>query len=457
MKYGAYMAVDYGGGSGRVIAGHYSPDGSLVMDEIHRFGNRQIRLGDHLYWDFLSLFEEMVVGLRKAVEKGIRILSVGIDTWGVDFGLIDGKGNLLSNPICYRDDSTEGYPERLAALRGGAVAHYAEAGIQIMPINSVYRLMSIAEEQPRLLEAADRLLFMPDLFSYFLTGNANVEYTIASTSELIDATSKKWNRGLIRLLNFPERLFGEIVMPGTVRGWLTNEIRRRIGIDYAVPVVAVGSHDTASAVYASLSGKDDGGMTAFLSSGTWSLLGCVVDTPVLDEKACLSGVTNEGSADGRITLLQNITGLWLLQRLMEEWRRENPGLDYDALVGLAEASGYAGVFDVDDHAFDNPSVMSAAIAEWLAGHGVTPPGSVGDYARCVMLSLAERYRMGLLALEDLTGRKITRLNIIGGGSRNRLLNRFTSEAAGIEVVAGPVEATAIGNIALQAHAIRNLE
>ncbi len=453
-----HLAVDYGGGSGRVLTGTFSPDGDLHMTEIHRFGNRQIRLGRHLYWDFPALFEEMIVGLRKAAAiPGARIASVGIDTWGVDFGFIDSSGSLLANPVCYRDEATLPYPDKLAALRGGADRHYAEAGIQVMAINSVYRLMSMADLQPGLIAAADRLLFMPDLFSYFLTGEANVEYTIASTSELLMAEDRCWNRKLIAELGLPERLFGPIVMPGTIRGYLTEEIRERIGIDYGVPVVAVGSHDTASAVYASEANIATDASTAFLSSGTWSLLGCVVSSPVLTETARLGGFTNEGGADGRITLLQNITGLWILQRLMAEWKEEGNAITYDTLVKDAEHADYNAIIDVDDPAFTNPPVMSRAISAWLRDRSIDPPVGYGAIGRCVMLSLADRYRRGLEALEQVTGTRVKRLNIIGGGSRNRLLNRLTAEAAGVEVIAGPVEATGIGSMILQAEATGNAD
>lgn len=448
-----HIAVDYGGGSGRVLAGEFTADGDLHITEIHRFGNRQIRLGHHLYWDFPALFEEMIIGLRKAAAiSDAHIASVGIDTWGVDFGLIDESGSLLANPVCYRDEATLPWPERLASIRGGADRHYAEAGIQIMAINSVYRLMAMADEQPRLIAAADRLLFMPDLFSYFLTGEANVEYTIASTSELLMAADRTWNHKLINELRLPARLFGPIVMPGTVRGHLTADIRARIGIDYDVPVVAVGSHDTASAVYASEANMAADPSTAFLSSGTWSLLGCLVSSPVLTEAARLGGFTNEGGADGRITLLQNITGLWILQRLMEEWRQEGEGISYDTLVSEAERSDYSAIIDVDDPVFTNPPVMSRAISAWLRERSIAPPVGYGAIGRCVMLSLADRYRRGLKALSEVTGTEVKRLNIIGGGSRNRLLNRLTAEAAGVEVIAGPVEATGIGSLLLQAEA-----
>lgn len=452
----AYIAVDYGGGSGRVIAGTILPDGGLRMTEIHRFGNRQIYLGHHLYWDFLSLYEEMITGLRKAVERGFLIKSIGIDTWGVDFGLIDEAGNLLSNPICYRDGATAPYPGRLAEIRGGAGRHYAEAGIQIMEINSVYRLMSIADEQPGLLRIADKLLFMPDLFSYFLTGEANSEYSIASTSELLIAGRGEWNYDLIDKLKLPRHIFAPIVMPGTVRGYLTTDLRTKLGIDYEVPVVAVGSHDTASAVYASSAKTDSSGVTAFLSSGTWSLLGCLTDRPILTEAARIAGFTNEGSADRRITFLQNITGLWILQRLMSEWDNKGIGIDYPTLVSESEKSTYSQIIDVEDPVFANPPSMSVAISEWLSSRGIEAPATQGDTGRCVMLSLADRYRRGIYSIGEIIGRPVTRLNIIGGGSRNELLNRMTAEATGIEVIAGPVEATGIGSILLQAKTLGDI-
>jgi rhamnulokinase len=449
----AHIAVDFGGGSGRVMAGTIDSGGVLHIDEVHRFGNRQVWLGRHLYWDFPALYAEMAEGMRKAVAKGYRIRSVGIDTWGVDFGLIDRAGNLLGNPVCYRDPATAGYPDRLAA----AVApteHYATAGIQVMEINTVYRLMAMTDEQPQFVDAADRLLFMPDLFSYFLTGNANVEYTIASTSELLDARGRIWNFPLIRRLGLPERLFGPIVMPGTVRGMLTADVARQIGVDYDVPVVAVGSHDTASAVFASAATKDPS--TAYLSSGTWSLLGVLLDAPLLSEQARVAGFTNEGGVGGKIRFLQNITGLWILQRLMAQWSERGYGVDYDTVIDEASKACIDSVIDVDDRMFVNPADMESAVCEWCRLHGQQVPSGRGETVRVVIRSLADRYRRGIEALNKLLPSPVKRLNIIGGGSRNGLLNRMTAEAAGVEVTAGPAEATAIGNILLQAIAVKRV-
>lgn len=444
------IAVDFGAGSGRVMSGSVGNDGVMRISELHRFANRRVQLGHHIYWDFPALFAEMLEGLRKAVETGVRIDSIGIDTWGVDFGLIDGAGCLLGNPVCYRDPATAGYPERLGRIVP-VEAHYAEAGIQIMDINTVYRLMAMKDEQPHLLDSASSLLFMPDLFSYFLTGTPNVEYTIASTSELIDARSRGWNFGLIRRLGLPERLFGPIVMPGDVRGYLTEAVKEQLGIDYDVPVVAVGSHDTASAVYASAASASPSD-TAYLSSGTWSLLGVLLDSPMLTEQARTAGFTNEGGVGGKIRFLQNITGLWILQRLVEEWRQQGLTCDYPSLIAQAERAAIGSVIDVDSPAFANPACMQEAIKRYCRGHRLDVPQSQGEVVRVVLESLAQRYARGIEALNQLLPSPVTRLNIIGGGSLNKLLNALTAKAAGVEVIAGPVEATAIGSLLLQAEA-----
>ncbi|MDE7388766.1 MAG: rhamnulokinase, partial [Muribaculaceae bacterium] len=334
-----------------------TPDSTMHVTELHRFANRRVKLGHHTYWDFPSLFAEMLTGIRKAVDSGHHIQSIAIDTWGVDFGLIDEAGCMLGLPVCYRDPSTAGFSARRAEIITDS-EHYSTAGIQIMEINSIYRLMAMADEQPHMLQAASALLFMPDLFSYFLTGEANVEYSIASTSELLDARTRTWNIGLIRRLGLPERIFGQIVMPGTVRGHLTDDVRRQLGISYDVPVVAVGSHDTASAVYASAAALSPAD-TAYLSSGTWSLLGVLLDSPNLSEQARSAGFTNEGGVGGKIRFLQNITGLWILQCLVEQWRQRGLIHDYPALIAEAEKPGSEtdARIDPDEATFANPSDM----------------------------------------------------------------------------------------------------
>ena len=446
----AHLAIDFGGGSGRVIAGS-GEAGALQLDTVSRFPNRQVELGGRIYWDFLSLFEDMKRGIRAAVEKGYRISSIGIDTWGVDFGLIDRHGRLLGNPVCYRDHRTDGLPEQFFATRD-AQAHYAECGTQVMPINTLFQLLSMKQLEDPQLEVADRLLFMPDLFSFFLTGVANVEYTMASTSELMDIRTGEWNFRLIEELGLPRHLFGDIVRPGAHRGVLKAEVMQELGIDYEVPVVAVASHDTASAVHA-IPPAADGALTAFLSSGTWSLLGVLTDTPILSEEARLGGFTNEGGADGKICFLQNITGLWILQRLMAAWKEEGLTTDYGILLAEAEAAAIDSLIDVDDQRLVSPQSMAEAVADCCRTSGQQVPVTQGEMVKCVLRSLADRYRRAIEGLNALLPRPVERLRIIGGGSQNGYLNRLTSLATGLPVEAGPVEATAIGNIRCQQQAL----
>ncbi|MDM8253308.1 rhamnulokinase [Phocaeicola barnesiae] len=441
-----YLAIDFGGGSGRVMAG-YPSGGELQLETIYRFQNRQVRMNGHIYWDFLSLFEDMKKGIRMAVDKGYRIRSIGIDTWGVDFGLIDKLGNLVGNPVCYRDSRTDGMPEQVFG-RIDPRTHYAVAGTQVMAINTLFQLYAMKLEGNPQLEIADKLLFMPDLFSYFLTGVANNEYSIASTSELMDIRNCRWNYPLIRELGLPEHLFCDIVMPGESRGVLKPEVMEELGLDYEVEVIAVASHDTASAVYA-VPSADNGEVTAFLSSGTWSLLGVLTDAPILTEEARVNGFTNEGGAEGKICFLQNITGLWILQKLMGEWAEAVQCTDYDVLIPAAEEAQFASVIDVDDAQFTSPVNMADTIVSYCRESGQQVPQTQGEFVKCVLLSLAERYKKGIEGLNRLLPRPVTKLQIIGGGSQNRYLNRLTAQATGLQVAAGPVEATAIGNIRAQ--------
>lgn len=446
----AYIAADFGGGSGRVMAGVIDEGRRLHLIEIYRFANRQVRLGRHIYWDFLSLYADLLEGLRRAVTAGLRIRSIGVNTWGVDFGLIDAQGNLIGNPVCYRDESVEGLPEEFFESHSAA-AHYAVNGTQVMAINTLFRLRAIQRESPDMLASAAHLLFMPDLFRYFLTGNIANEYTIASTSELLDARRRDWDCRLIAEMGFPVSIFGRIIMPGTSCGCLLPHVAAAIGVDYPVEVVAVGSHDTASAVYATVNDRDDT-PAAWLSSGTWSLLGIDLAQPVLTEAARQAGFTNEGGVGGRIRFLQNITGLWMLQRLMAAWASQGAEVDIAALVDEACDSGISTVVDVDDDAFASAADMPTVIADYCRKHDLQVPVTRGEFARVVIQSLAQRYARGIAQLNSLLPRPVRKLRVMGGGSRNQLLNRLTAEAAGIEVVAAEAEATAIGNILVQAEA-----
>ncbi len=452
-----YIAVDFGGGSGRVIAGslHKTADGTtLNLREIHRFPNGPIRIGDYLHWDFPALFVQMKEGLRKAAAAGLSVESIGIDTWGVDFGLVDRTGMLAGNPVCYRDSHTATLPDEFFATASPS-KHYATAGLQVLPINTMYRLMAMRRADDPKLDIASHLLFMPDLFAHYLCGSTASEYTIASTSELLDASTRNWNYPLIDSLGLPRHIFGEIVMPGIVLGTLLPQVAEETGLPADVKVVAVGSHDTASAVYAAGDNYADN-LTAFLSSGTWSLLGVAIPQPILTEEARLADFSNEGSVGG-IQFLRNITGLWILQRLVEQWRKAGDTIDYTTLTREARAAADTAIIDVDDPCFQKPDDMEGTIRDYCARHGLTVPTTRGEFMRCICRSLAETYRKAIESLNAMLPQPLRRLHIIGGGSNNSLLNELTSEATGLEVIAGPAEATAIGNILLQAVAAGEID
>ena len=445
-----YLAIDFGGGSGRVIAGTITDENGekkLTMQLVHRFQNRQVRLGNHVYWDFPALFEDMKTGLKKAAQLGLKVSGIAIDTWGVDFGFIDRDGNLVGNPVCYRDARTNGMAERFFA-DVDRTAHYAVNGTQVMEINTLFQLLSLKLADSPQLQIADKMLFTPDLFSYFLTGEANTEYTIASTSEMLDARKRDWDWQLIDSLGLPRHLFCPIVMPGTVRGRLRKDIAEETGLG-EVDVIAVGSHDTASAV-AAVPATDDEQPVAFISSGTWSLLGVEINEPILTEEARRAEFTNEGGIGGKITFLQNITGLWFIQRLMAEWKEEGDEQQYDILLPAAEKAVIDTVIPVDDAAFQNPPSMQQAIIDYCNAHNLTAPTSKAETTRIVLQSLAAKYAEATSALNAMLPSPIKKLHIIGGGSQNKLLNRLTEEALGVPVEAGPVEATGIGNILTQA-------
>ena len=443
-----YLAVDFGGGSGRVMAGEVN-NGTLTLNEVHRFGNRQIYLGNHVYWDFPALFQDMKDGLRKAAQQYSNIVSIGIDTWGVDFALVDKQGNLLGNPVCYRDKRTDKMPERFFE-KANVSEHYALTGTQVMPINTLFQLLSMKFAADVRLDCAEHLLFMPDLFSFYLTGVANSEYSIASTSEMLNARKKNWDDALISGLELNRKLFCDIVMPGEVRGRLKEDVARELGLTDTA-VVAVGSHDTASAVMAVPTPKGEN--AAWLSSGTWSLLGVSLSEPILSEEARLANFTNEGGADGGICFLRNITGLWILQQLIKEWSERGETTDYAILIEEAEKAASIGLIDVDAEDFQAPKSMENAIAEYSEKHfGITPNGR-GEIVRLVLESLAATYAKAIAGLNALLPNPLEKLYIIGGGSKNGLLNQLTANATGIPVEAGPVEATAIGNILVQAKAM----
>lgn len=438
-----YIAADFGAGSGRVIVGTVLPEG-IQLDEVHRFPNRQIRLGGTVYWDFLSLFEELKTGLKKAFAKYDGIVSIGVDTWGVDFGLIDRKGHLVSNPVCYRDSRTDGILEK-AFQKIPKDEFYALTGNQFMEINTAFQLYSMVLNDDPALKMAEKLLFTPDLFNYFLTGVAANEYTISSTSQLFHHAKQSWAKEIFERLDIPLHLMQKIVPAGTVIGELSPEIVAEVG-GAGVKVIAVGSHDTASALASIEPEKDN---WAFISSGTWSLMGIEIEKPILTQEAMECDFTNEGTVNGQIRFLRNITGLWLLQNLMKEWEENGEKCAYTDLITEAEQCNLSSVVDVDAPCFNKPENMGQAICNYCKEKGMKAPETKGEFMRCVALSLATKYAEVKKLLEKCSGRKIETIYIVGGGSQNRLLNRLTEELTGAKVVCKAVEATAIGNIKVQ--------
>jgi rhamnulokinase len=446
-----YLAIDLGAGSGRAIVGTIE-NGQIRLDEVHRFSNKPVKLGDTLYWNFLSLYDNILQGIQAAVKKGYHLEGLAVDTWGVDFGLLDKQGNLIGNPVCYRDSRTDGMPALVADVVAEAEM-YRHTGIQQLAINSIYQLFSLRSTKSAALPIIDKVLFMPDLINYFLTGKMLNEYTIASTSQLLNAATRQWDTALFHSLGLLPQWMSAIQQPGTLIGHLKKEIVET-GIPH-IKVFAVGSHDTASAIGILPLEEDD----AFLSSGTWSLLGTVRDTPILTEEARTKNFTNEGGIDGKILFMRNITGLWLLQQLIAEWEKEGDApYDYDYLLSeCMKAKANRSLVDSDAPAFNQPVSMRTAIQEYCRQCGQAVPATKGELVRCVLESLAAKYRAVMDELQDCTQRKIKRLYIAGGGSQNKVLNRFIADALNMEIVVGITEATAIGNIIQQAIANKQIK
>jgi len=420
-----YLALDLGAGSGRAIVGRIA-DGRIETEEILRFENTPVQLGNTIYWDFPALFNNIKKGIATAEKKGYVLNGIAVDTWGVDFGLLDSAGRLLSNPVTYRDARTAGMTEYISTEE-----LYGATGIQTMEINTVFQLLAMKRQGDPTLAIADKLLFIPDLINYFLTGGvAANEYTIASTSQLLDARTKQWDSRIFEKLGLPLGLMGRIVFPGEV-----------IGNYGTAKVFAVGSHDTASAIGAIPAQGDD---WAFLSSGTWSLLGVTTKEPVLSDET----FTNEGGIDGDILFMRNITGLWLLQQLIAEWGTTD---SYDELLSaVAAVTPFQSIVDSDDPSFSNPAKMSDAIRDYCARTGQRIPQTKGEFVRCVLESLAMKYYFVMERLKKTAGRRVEKLYVVGGGGQNAMLNQFTADVLNMEVVVGLTEATAIGNIMQQA-------
>jgi len=439
-----YIAVDLGASSGRVILGSVDND-KIALEEIHRFENGPIEENGSLRWDFAKLFGEISTGISKAVKQADgKIESIGVDSWGVDFGLIGSDGKLLENPYHYRDKRTDGMMDKAFAIAVKRTV-YDSTGIQFMQLNTIYQLFALKSQKPEILKKAHKLIFMADLVSYYLCGEIFGEYTLASTSQLMNMKTGKWANELFDKLLLPMEIMPKIVQPGTIVGKLKKEFA--LG---AIPVVAVGSHDTACAV-ASVPASEKN--WAYLSSGTWSLMGVEVPNAVINDDTFRYEFTNEGGICGTIRLLKNIMGLWLVQECRRVWQEQGSKLSFAELTAMAEkAKPFAAVINPNDSRFLSMCDMPTKINEYLIQTGQPAITDKGQLIRVVLESLGFYYRKTIEIIEEIIKQNIDVLHLVGGGIQNELLCQFTADATGTKVVAGPVEATAMGNIMIQAMA-----
>jgi len=451
MRTHRFLAFDLGAESGRAVLGVLEND-RLSVRELHRFANGPVRFLGHEHWDLFRLFEDIKTGARLcAQEAGVQPDSLAVDAWGVDFGLAAEDGSLLGLPFAYRDSRTAGAMEYFFQ-RMPREDVYGLTGVQFMPFNTLFQLAAMVRDRSSLLEAASRLLFMPDLFHYFLTGRMSSEFTIATTSQIYNPRRRAWSGEIMAALGLPESLLPDVAAPATVLGPITAETAAATGLRSGIPVTATASHDTGSAVAAV---PAEGGDWAYISSGTWSLLGIETPEPIINGRTLKLNFTNEGGLGGRFRFLKNVTGLWLLQQCRKSWESAGgTSLDYAELVQAAEAApAFRILIDPDDPDFLNPPDMTQAIRAYARRTRQPEPDSVPVYVRCILESLALKYRRVLDELRQVSPRPIKKIHVIGGGSQNALLCRFTAEAAGLPVAAGPSEAAASGNILGQALAL----
>ncbi len=445
------LAFDLGAESGRAVLGALA-DGRLAVHEVRRFPNTPLSLTGHIHWNVYGLLDEMKAAMRDAAAAiGARPASVGVDTWGVDFGLVARDGSLLGLPFCYRDHRNAGAMEDYFKLVPRE-ALYEATGIQFMPFNTLFQVYAMVRERSPLLDAAADLLFMPDLFNYLLTGKRAAEATIASTSQLLDPRTGTWIPGLFQAMGLSKRVLRDIVPPGTVLGPLSPELMSATGYR-DVPVVATAGHDTAAAVAAV---PAEGGDWAYISSGTWSLVGVELPAPLITPRTLAANFTNEGGVGGTVRFLKNVTGLWLVQGCRQAWAAEGAGSYEELARAAAEAPAFAALIDPDDPSFLNPPDMPEAVAAYCRRTGQEPPATRAALVRSLLESLALKYRFVIEELGTVLERPVRKVHVIGGGSRNELLCRFTADATGLPVVAGPAEATAVGNILVQAMALGRL-
>lgn len=447
-----FLAVDLGASSGRVVAGLLA-DGRLELEELHRFANGPVRVGRRQHWDLLGQWQEIQHGLRAAAARFPgEVVSVGVDTWGVDYGLLGPGDELLGNPFAYRDSRTEGIFERAFQLVPRDEI-FAETGLQFMELNTLFQLLASKLAKSPLLDVAKSLLLMPDLFHWLLTGEKSNEQTDASTTQLYNPRRATWSTQLIDRFDFPPDIFGPITPPGTRLGPLLANVATETGLA-GVDVVVPGTHDTASAVFAVPAASKDQGAApdwCFLSSGTWSLMGVESPAPVINDDVARWNFTNEAGVGGTTRLLKNISGLWMVQECRRIWQRQGQDFSWDELTAQAAAAPpLVAVIDPDDPRLVAPQKMPATVAELCRESGQPEPTTPGATIRCCLESLALKYREVHRLLEQLVGGRIETIHIVGGGSQNALLNQMTADACGRRVLAGPIEATAIGNVMVQA-------
>lgn len=444
-----FLAFDLGASSGRAILGILS-NGKLELKEIHRFVNQMQCINGHYFWNIFSLFNELKTGLKKCVrEYGIQPESIGVDTWGVDFVHLNREGMILSLPFAYRDSRTNTSMNDLFQVVPASEV-YARTGIQFMQFNSLFQLFSMVKDKASLLEITDSILFMPDAFNYLFTGLKKSEFSIASTSQMIVPGTCRWDTELLEKAGIPTNILQEIILPGTILGNLQNDIARETG-SKAVPVIAVAAHDTGSAVV-SVPGAGDN--FVYLSSGTWSIMGIESKVPIISEQTRQLNFTNEGGVDGTTRFLKNIMGMWLIQEVQRIWEGEGTKYSWTEMVELArQAEPFRFLINPDDPMFLNPRDMTQAVRDYCYQTAQGTPQSHGETIRCIYDSLALKYRYTLEQIRLVSDQPIEVIHIIGGGANNDFLNQLTADATGLKVIAGPTEATAIGNIMVQAKAL----
>ena len=441
-----YIAVDLGAESGRVMLATLAND-KIDIQQMHRFPNGPIKENDSLRWDFEKLFAEIKTGLKKAFSVQPDIVSIGVDTWGVDFGLLDAEGKLIENPYHYRDARNDGMIEKACEIVSRKDI-YMSTGLQFMQFNTLYQLLAYKQQKPDVLEKAKALLFMPNLIMYYLTGQKSAEYCIASTSQMMDMKTGQWSEALLDAMDLPKDILPEVIMPGDKAGVLKKELADEFGCRQ-VNVIAVGTHDTASAVAGvPVSGDKN---WAYLSSGTWSLIGIETPDAIVNESTLELQITNEGGVENTIRFLKNVMGLWLVQECRRHWASEGLELDYGQIVEMASQSQpFQAYVDPDYGEFLSPGQMPKKINDYLKMTGQEEIADKGQMIRVVLESLAVRYHQVLEAMEMLSGKKIDVLHIVGGGCQNELLDQFAADATGKKVMAGPIEGTVLGNILVQA-------